>query len=111
MIQASRLRLTKIIERSGWLQDAAGDRFDEIELSALVQVTHVGDGAAEVAAQAAERTRQPADVVAGSPFLLVGTKAEVVDKLHGLRDELGINHFVVRDAEGFAPVVDELAGT
>ena len=100
-----------IAERHHWLHDAAGERFDEIELSALVQVTHVGDGADEVIARSAERVQQPPDVVATSPFLLVGSQVEVVDKLHGLRDELGINHFVVRDAEGFAPIVDELSGT
>ena len=40
--------------RHRWLREAAGDHFDSIELSALVQVTHVGDGA-DAARQAAGR--------------------------------------------------------
>jgi hypothetical protein len=34
----------------------------------------------------------------------------VIDKLERLREELGISHVVVRDADAFAPVVDALAG-
>jgi hypothetical protein len=35
---------------------------------------------------------------------------QIVDKLERLRTELGINHYVVREAEMFAPVVTALAG-
>ena len=42
--------------------------------------------------------------------VLIGSAAEIVDKLVGLRERLGISHYVVRDADGFAPIVDELRG-
>jgi len=100
-----------VIERRDWLRAAAGERFDSIELSALVQMTHVGDGADGAAATSAERIGCAPELVDGTPFLLFGSVAEVIDKLHGLRDELGITHFVVRDPDGFAPVVEALAGT
>lgn len=97
--------------RLAWLREAAGDRFGHIELSALVQHTHVGGGAAEVAAEFASRLGADAELVARTPFALIGSQDEVVDRLQRLRDHLGINHFVVRDVEGFAPVVAELAGS
>jgi probable F420-dependent oxidoreductase len=100
-----------IVQRLAWLREAAGDRFDSIELSALVQMTHVGDGADRARAAAAERMEVDPTLVDDTPFLLVGSLEEVVDKLQRLRDELGINHFVVRDPDGFAPVVASLAGT
>ena len=98
-------------QRLAWLRDDAGDRFDAIELSALVQITHVGSGSEAVAAESAERLGTGVDVVEHTPFALIGSLDRVVDKLQRLRDALGINHFVVRDPDGFAPVVEALAGT
>lgn len=100
-----------IEERVGWLRDAAGSRFDTIELSALVQVAHLGEGAHDVASQTAARLGCDLGVVERTPFAMIGTVEEVADKLRRLRDELGINHYVVRDPAGFAPVVDALGGT
>jgi len=99
-----------IAERHRWLREAAGERFDAIELSALVQQTHIGDGAAPARDAAAERVGVDPEFVDETPFVLIGSVDQVVDKLYGLRDELGINHFVVRDPEGFAPIVDALSG-
>jgi probable F420-dependent oxidoreductase len=93
-------------ERARWLTDAAGDRNAEIERSALVQVVSVdgsGPGIEETAARIGS-----GDVVAQTPFVLIGSVAQLVDKLHGLRDRLGISHYVIRDADAFAPVADAL---
>lgn len=98
-----------IRQRAEWLTDSAGDRNDDIERSALVQVTAIGaDAHAETLAT--ERLQQYADVMDETPFMLSGTLEQVVDKIERLREELLISHFVVRDAEGFAPVVAALAG-
>ncbi len=97
--------------RRRWLEEAAGARFDSIELSALVQVTHTGVGAEAAAEAARKQIGVDRDVLDGSPFVLIGSREQVIDKLHALRDDLGIHHFVVRDAEGFAPIVDALSGT
>ena len=93
-------------DRARWLSEAAGDRDDEIERSALVQVAAIGDDTA--AAGFAERTGLSLDVVAASPFVLAGSVEQVVDKIGRLRDQLGITHYVVRDAEGFAPVMEAI---
>jgi len=58
----------------------------------------------------AERFGVSADLIEETPFLLIGSLEEVVDKLERLREDVGISHVVVRDAEGFAPVVAALAG-
>ena len=101
--------LAEVRLRRDWL--ARSDRFDDIELSSLVQLTHVGEGADEVLADGERRIGLPADVLLDTPFLLVGSFDQIVEKIHHLRDELGISHFVIRDPEGFAPVVAALAGT
>lgn len=99
--------LDDVIERSMWLEEAAGDRSDEIERSALVQFTHVGDDA-PTADDLAERFEMPADVVEDTPFALFGSLDQVIDKIGRQRESLGITHYVVRDPEGFAPVVEAL---
>ena len=51
-----------------------------------------------------------AELVAETPFMFYGSLEQVVDKLERLREDVGISHYVVRDAEQFAPVVAALAG-
>lgn len=101
--------LVDVQERSRWLEAAAGDRHDDIERSALLQMTHVGDDA-PTADDLAERFKLPAEIVEHTPFALFGTLEQVVDKIGRQREQLGITHYVVRDPDGFAPVVDALAG-
>ena len=96
--------------RSRWLAEAAGDRLADIERSALVQLVDIGADAGDRMAATAERFEIAADQVEHTPFLLIGSVEQVVDKLERLRDDVGISHYVIRDAESFAPVVDALAG-
>lgn len=101
--------LVDVAERARWLDEAAGDRSDAIERSALVQFTHVGEGA-PAPADLAERFQLAEDVVATTPFALFGSLEQVVDRIERQRESLGISHYVVRDPDGFAPVVAALAG-
>ncbi len=96
--------------RRDWLREAAGARFDGIELSTLVQATEVGDGAPAEREAVADRLGSDPDLVDDTPFVLVGSVGQVVEKLLDLREDLGVSHVVVRDPVGFAPVVDRLAG-
>lgn len=102
--------LDEIDRRAQWLAEAAGGRDDEIERSTLVQVVHVGDGADEVLASTAAELDLPTEVVADTPFVLIGSVEQVVDKIERLRERLGISHYVVRDADAMAPVVAALTG-
>ena len=49
-------------------------------------------------------------VIEETPFVLIGSVEQIVDKLERLRDDVGISHYVIRDAEAFAPVAAILAG-
>ena len=100
----------EVAKRQTWLHADAGDRFDEIELSTLVQMTHVGDGADEFRTEAAQRMEADPGLVDETPFAFVGSEAEVIDKLERLREQLGIHHVVSRDPDDFAPIVSALSG-
>jgi probable F420-dependent oxidoreductase len=97
-------------QREQWLTEAAGDRLGAIERSSLVQFVYVGADADERIESTAERFEVSRELIEETPFVLIGSVAQVVDKLERLRTDIGISHYVVRDAEGFAPVVDALAG-
>jgi probable F420-dependent oxidoreductase len=102
--------LADLRQRAAWLAEAAGSRDGAIERSALVQVMHIGTGSDEMIAGLVERFGADEEVLAETPFVLVGSVEQVVDKLERRREDLGISHYVVRDAAQFAPVVAALAG-
>ena len=54
----------------------------------------------------ATRYRFEPEDVADCPFVLVGSVEQIVDKMGRMRERLGITHWVVRDPEPFAPVLD-----
>ena len=101
--------LDHVLERARWLDEAAGDRNADIERSSLVQMTHVGDDAPSLA-ELAQRFEADEEVVRDTPFALVGSVEQVVDRLERLRELTGISHYVVREPESFAPVADALRG-
>jgi len=80
-------------------------RFADIERSALVQLCAVGDDGPTDDELATRYRFEPEDV-ADCPFVLVGSVEQIVDKMGRMRERLGITHWVVRDPEPFAPVLD-----
>ena len=104
----SGMTLPELRKRRDWFEEAAGDRLGAIERSALVQRVAVDDDTAAANAEIAERTGLSDDDVAACPFFLIGSVPQLVDKIGRLRDELGITHYVIRDAEAVAPIVAQL---
>jgi probable F420-dependent oxidoreductase len=102
--------IEQIRERNRWLTAAAGDRLARLERSILVQVTGVRSDVGAEYDELASRFGVDRSLVADTPFVLLGSVEQIVDKLERLREDLGVSHVVVRDAEGFAPVVEALAG-
>lgn len=91
------------------IRAGAGDRFDQIELSALVQIVRITDDAEAVIADVCEAvpgvTRSH---LVDAPYALIGTVDEIADKLQRCRTEWGISYYVVRDSEQFEPVMSEV---
>jgi probable F420-dependent oxidoreductase len=103
----------RIDEKVGWVRDGAGARFDRIELSMLVQLAMVVDNRTELAESMAPAVGLTARQALESPFIWVGTIAEICDDVRRWRERWGISYWVVPvDAmEALAPVVERLAGT
>jgi UDP-N-acetylglucosamine acyltransferase len=99
-------------ERIALVRQAAGSRIDEIELNIRVFFVAVTDDRAGVLSGVAGMFGVTEEMVAASPFALVGSASSMVDELLRRRDELGFSYLIVGgdDVEPFAPVVAELAG-
>ncbi len=100
-------------EKVAWVRDAAGDRFDELELNALIGFVLLTDDAAGVAeAMAPHFGIDPADAL-HVPLALLGTVDEMVEELQWRREEYGISYWSIESDswEALGPVVAKLAGT
>jgi probable F420-dependent oxidoreductase len=97
----------------GWVRAAAGERFEQLELS--VRVTQTSFAPASAIAAAAELGRPlglAAEEILASPHALVGDAERVADHLQRCRERWGVSYFVVSEdaLEPFAPVVARLGG-
>jgi len=96
-----------------WVRAAAGDRFDALEINALIQAVAVTDQQTAAADQLASRFKVSRDVVLETPYVALGTIEEICETLRQRRERYGISYLTVfeRDMEAFALVVARLAGT
>jgi probable F420-dependent oxidoreductase len=100
-------------QKIGWIKDAAGDRFEQIELQLQVFVTVVTDDPKAAAEKLAPAFGLPPEVVLQAPYFQLGSIAQITENLQGIRERWGINYIAFQQdaTEAIAPVVAELAGT
>lgn len=97
------------------VRNAAGSRFDDLELNVLVLAARVGPGASRrhLADELASTWAVTPDAVLTSPHAVLGSPEEVVDDLLAKRERFGISYVTVPEPAlaAFAPVVARLTGT
>jgi probable F420-dependent oxidoreductase len=95
-----------------WIRAAAGDRFAELELNAMVYAVAVTDHRRTAARQAAGRFQLTEEETLASPHALIGTAEQIGDDLRQRRERFAISYVVVPEAfaDAFAPVVARLKG-
>jgi probable F420-dependent oxidoreductase len=100
-------------EKVSWVREAAGERFDQLELAALIWQVVVTDRPRSAADRVGPRWGMTGDQVLASPYFLVGSLPGIVEQARALRDRHGISYLAVfpSDVTMFAPVVAQLAGT
>jgi probable F420-dependent oxidoreductase len=98
-----------VAERIGWIREAAGSRFGQIELN--LNLMAVGQQVPRYVASQMGLTAEGL-ARAGAVAALTGSTDEMVEGLQRRREKLGISYIVVGDElmEGLAPVVERLAG-
>jgi hypothetical protein len=100
-------------ERVGWVRAAAGERFDRLELHALLQAVAVTRRRRSAAAERGKPHGLEAADVLASPHFLVGTHDEMIEDLVERRARWGISYWTLVGADALdalAPVVRRLSG-
>jgi probable F420-dependent oxidoreductase len=113
------LTLDATAEKIGWVRDAAGDRFDRIELNTYPSTSEivVTDNALAKVRELAGRLRSRTGIEIGerelldSPHIFIGSTDGLVEKFQMLRERLGISSIMVGAIDELARVVERLKGT
>lgn len=99
-------------QKVAWVREAAGERFDEIELNILSFMSSITDDPAGLAeGVAGVMGVDPADVLA-APTVVIGSRSGVAEVLEERRERWGFSYYVFQgdSAETMAPIVADLAG-
>lgn len=100
-------------DKVAWIREAAGDRFDDLELQVRVHLAVLTDDREALAEQLAPGFGLTPKAALASPHALAGTIGQIIDDLEARRERLGISYIgLSADAmDAMAPVVARLAGT
>jgi probable F420-dependent oxidoreductase len=100
-------------EKVAWVKEAAGNRFDDLELNALIGFVMITDDAAGIAEAMAPAFGISADDALHVPLALLGTLDEMGEELQRRREEYGISYWSIESDswEALGPMVAKLSGT
>jgi len=96
----------------GWVREAAGARFDDLELQSLVGFVYVNDDSKSILEGIASAFGISVEDARLAPPCLVGSEDDIVDSLEERRERWQMSYHVIDDnaIDTFAPVVARLAG-
>jgi probable F420-dependent oxidoreductase len=106
---------TALTQKIEWVRQAAGARFKTIELNILISGVVITEDQQQAAEQFAREKARPGttvEQVLASPYMLIGSADQIIERLLRLRELFDISYFVVFDdyMDALAPVVAQLAG-
>jgi probable F420-dependent oxidoreductase len=104
---------TTLGQKLSWIQKAAGERFEGLELHIQTWAVVVTDDREQAALQLGKQFPLPPEILLNLPYLLIGTVEEIAEQLEGFRESYGISYYSVFEQylDAFAPVVGRLAGS
>lgn len=95
-----------------WIREAAGERFNKLELSVMIFHIVITDMRESAAHQVGQRFGLSTAQTLSSVQLLIGSIDQIVEELWMRRERFGISYIVITEGQidAFAPVVARLAG-
>ena len=100
-------------EKLSWVREAAGSRFDQIELHTNLTNVFITDDRRPMMEKVArgyglDKPESSLDI----PHVVIGAVAQCVEQMLERRESTGISHYTVFEAnlDAFAPIIAELAG-
>jgi probable F420-dependent oxidoreductase len=100
-------------EKLAWLREAAGTRFDDLELQSFVGFTTFTDDRSSLAEMMAGAFGVAPEEALETPVVLAGTLEQMIDDVQARRERWGMSYVVVGIdvMKRFAPAVAKLVGT
>jgi probable F420-dependent oxidoreductase len=99
-------------QRIQWVREAAGERFDRLELNTIVFNVTITDDRQQAAEAVARQWGVTPEHILNSIHFLIGTVDEMCDDVQRWREQYGISYIgtVQENIDTLAPVVARLAG-
>ncbi|HLW02274.1 MAG TPA: TIGR03621 family F420-dependent LLM class oxidoreductase [Ktedonobacterales bacterium] len=101
-------------QKLAWLQEAAGERFAQLELSVIVTLVFTDNRrqGAEQVAQTRGWSGVSVEEILEIPTIFIGTEEEIAEQMLERRERFGISYYMTFDRmmEPVAPLVARLAG-
>ena len=118
-VDAHSLTFAAAREKIDWVREAAGERFDSLELNTYPSTwpPTITDDLHGEARRVIDRLRSRTgvelteDEVIDSPHLFIGSVDRLVEKFEQLREELGITSFMLGGVDELAPVLARVSGS
>ncbi|MGH9919945.1 MAG: TIGR03621 family F420-dependent LLM class oxidoreductase [Nitrososphaerales archaeon] len=104
----TRWEAARLDDTVAWIRHQAAERWDDLELHALVQSVIVTDDRQDTARRIEERTGMVVEDILSTPFLCIGTHEEMANHLRACRERWGISYYTTREIESFRPVIERL---
>ncbi len=111
--QAPNMNPASTDDKLGWVREAAGDRYGDVEIQAFAGFVHFTDDPLGMAGAMAPAFEATPEEVLDSPVALVGTVDSMTETLERRRERWDMTYHVIThdQIDAFAPVVARLAGT
>jgi hypothetical protein len=100
-------------QKLAWVREAAGSRFEDLELNMLVFAVVVTDDRPGTVATMAPLFGLDPEGLDDYPHALIGTEGQITEQIQAARERWGVSYWSVQDDafDAMAPVVGRLAGT
>jgi len=108
----SEMSAEAVTEKVDLVKKTAALRMSQVELNIRTFLVSICDSAKEAIEGTANMFKVAPELVANSPFALMGPPAKIAEDLLARRDRWGFSYIIVggEDVENFAPVIKILAG-
>ncbi|MFM7820326.1 MAG: TIGR03621 family F420-dependent LLM class oxidoreductase [Actinomycetota bacterium] len=108
----SEMSAEAVTEKVNLVKKTAALRMSQVELNIRTFLVSIRDSAKEAIEGTANMFKVAPELVANSPFALMGPPAKIAEDLLARRDRWGFSYIIVggEDVESFAPVIKILAG-
>lgn len=100
-------------QKIAWIRDAAGDRFEKLELQVRVHLASITDDRDALAEAMGPALGLTPEAALASPHALAGTVNQVIEQLEQRRERWGISYIGISadSLDDMAPVIARLAGS